>query len=257
MNEYITKNLGLIMLVSIIVTMGLTYWFGIRSLDRVIGTKQENIQQSVTIRENRERQLGKLGEYENQYNRILEEEEKLGVFTEKGHMIDFIKQLEALAKEKGVKIVIEAREAPPVTKAPVKAAATDAEKTAETGGAEKPDAKKKDPSIIGNLPTQEYTRLALRVSGETGKVIEYLHLVETLPVALDVIALDAVRKERELSSVETVAQDPVPVTEAVTHEDAGLFVVVPEPVIVPVKAPEHFFELEVVADTIVYHHPNR
>ncbi len=257
MNEYITRNLGLIMLVGIIVTMGLTYWFGIRSFDRVIGAKQENIQQSVTIRENRERQLGKLGEYENQYNRILEEEGKLGVFTEKEHMIDFIKQLEALAEERGVKIVIEAREAPPVAKAPVKAAATDAEKTAEAGGAEKVDVKKKDPSIISNLPTQEYTRLALRVSGETEKVIEYLHLVETLPVALDVIALDAVRKERELVSIEAAAQNPVPAPEAATHEGSGLFVVAPESAVVPVKAPEYFFELEVVADTIVYHHPNR
>lgn len=256
MNEYIKKNLGLIMLLGIIVTMGLTYWFGIRSLNSVIGNKQENIQKSIAIRENRERQLGKLSEYESQYNRILEEEEKLGVFTEKEHMIDFIKQLEALAKEKGVKIVIEAREAPPVTKAPVKPAA-DAEKAAEAGGAEKVDTKKKDTSIIGNLPTQEYTRLALRVSGETKKVIEYLHLVETLPVALDVIALDAVRKERELQSVEAESsQNPAPAPETVTHEEAGLFVAVPEPA-APIREPEHFFELEVVADMIVYHHPNR
>lgn len=257
MNEYIKKNLGLVMLIGIVVTMGLTYWFGVRYLDDIIAAKRENIQKSVTIRENRERQLRKLGEYESQYDRILEEEEKLAVFTEKEHMIDFIKQLEALAKEKGVKIVIEAREAPPVTKAPAKAASTDAEKTAETGGAEKADAKKKDPSIIGNLPTQEYTRLALRVSGETRKVIEYLHLVETLPVALDVIALDAVRKERELQSVEAGSvPNPAPAPEAVTREDAGLFVAIPEPV-APAKALESFFELEVVADTIVYHHPNR
>lgn len=257
MNEYIKKNLGLIMLVGIIVTMGLTYWFGVRFLNGVIAGKQENIQKSVTIRENRERQLSKLAEYEAQYDRILQEEEKLGVFTEKEHMIDFIKQLEALAKENDVKIVIEARESAPVTKAPVKAAATDAEKTAEAGGVEKSDTKKKDPSIIGNLPTQEYTRLALRVSGDTKKVVKYLHLVETLPVALDIIAVDAIRKERELQRVEAVAQNPSPAPESTTHEGAGLFVVVPEPVAEPEKPTETFFELEVVADTIVYHHPNR
>lgn len=247
MNEYIKKNLGLVMLVGIILTMILTYWFGIRFLDGVIMSKQEGIQKSVAIRENRERQLGKLGEYENQYNRILEEEEKLGVFTEKEHMIDFIKQLEALAEEHGVKIVIEAREAIVVKTPPAKAtpAATEAEKAADAGSAEKVDAKKNQ-SIAGSLPTQEYTRLAVRVSGDTKKVIEYLHLLETLPVALDVISLDAVRKEKELST-ETTS-----IPEAVTHQDSGLFVVASEPESEKKKT-EPFFELEVIADTIVYH----
>jgi hypothetical protein len=251
MNEYLKKNLGLVMLVAILIAMGLVYWFGIRMMGDVIAHEQNDIQKAIAVRENRERQLGKLQEYQDQYDTILRDEDTLKVFTEKEHMIDFIKQLEGLAQESGVHIVIEAREGAPVKPAAKVAADTDKSDVPDT--AAKTNAKK-DKSIIGNLPTQEYTRLALRVSGDTKKVIQYIHKVETLPVALDVIALDATRKEREITRVNApAAAAPVVTPEAMTREGSGLFVAVPETTPTPESITPAAFNLEVVADMIVYH----
>lgn len=240
------------------VSMVCTYWLGIHVLGLRIIDRQEDIQQALVLRENRERQLGKLEEYQSQYDRILKDEEKLTVFTSRENMIHFIKQLEGLAKESDVHITIEARESVvPKTGKPV---IPDADKKSDEKTSAQADAKKKDLSILGNLPTTEYTSLALHVSGESKKVMVYLHKVETLPVALDIIALDALRKEKEPSKDEPqpVVVVPPPVSVPVStpdqtgHEAAGLFVIAsgvaaPE----PLRGPA--FELEVVADTVIYH----
>lgn len=252
MNEYINRNTGLIMLIVIIALMGLTYWFGIRSISAIIASEKEDIQKSITIRENRERQLGKTQEYQNQYDAILKDEDKLRVFTEKEHMIDFIKQLEGLANERGVSIIIETRDNTPVKA--VSSKSTAPSEGQDIGG--KTAAAKADPSILGNLPTQEYTHLALKVSGDTKSVISYIHEVETLPVALDVIAIDSTRKEKEIQEPVSPGPAPseIPAGDSPEHGGVGLFVVNPisaSPVVQTV--PKQAFELQVVVDTIVYH----
>lgn len=248
MIEYINKNTGLIMLITIVMIMGLTYWFGIRSISGMIDSEKEGIQKSITTRENRERQLGKLQEYQDQYDAIVKDEAKLGVFTQKERMIDFIKQLEGLARERGVSISIETRDNAPPAKPISKSTIPEGESVGD-----KKTAAKADKSIIGNLPTQEYTHLALKVSGDTKKVIAYIHEVETLPVALDVIALDASRKEKEMMTPSTSAVSETPVVGLSGHDGAGLFVVNPiSAPVIPVE-PQKSFELEVIADTVVYH----
>jgi hypothetical protein len=101
--------------------------------------------------------------------------------------------------------------------------------------------------------------LGLRVTGETKKVVKYLHKVEMLPVALDMVSIEAIRKENANFSEKTV-QVPVPNQ---ASDLAVLSVESTEPQTNPFAIPEiadleskpavNAFELEVTAGLVVYH----
>lgn len=264
MNGIFKQKYGLILFISIFTAMSVTYWFGIRKVMEIIRVERDDIQKMLVIRENREHQLSRLAEYDVQYETIVQDEKWLDVFTARDNMIEFVRRLESLAEEEGVVVVLEAREAPKSLKKIqtaadlVKADKKESdEKGAESATKEKQD--KKDPSILESLPSTTYTYLGLRVTGETKKVVRYLHKVEMLPVALDMVSIEAIRKENTNFSEKTV-QAPVPNP---ASDSAVLSVESTEPQINPFAIPEiadleskpavNAFELEVTAGLVVYH----
>jgi len=258
MNGFLRQKYGLILLVAISVAMGLTYWFGIRKMVETIRAERDEIQELRVIRENRNHQLSRLEEYGVQYARIMDDEKWLTVFTVRDNMIEFVRRLESLAEEGGVAVMLEVREVPkPSKKAKVgvKPVKTD-EKEEEKGEATEAvgDKKeKKETSILESLPSTTFTYLGLRVTGETEKVVRYLHKVETFPMALDVISIEALREENPLFEA---GQQPVPV------QRAGIFDV-PADSISPSSASQagilagesimNAFEVQVTANLVVYH----
>lgn len=264
MNGFFKQKYGLILFVGIFIAMGLTYWFGIRKMVDAIRTERDDIQRMLVIRENRNHQLGRLEEYDAQYERIVNDEKQLDVFMGRDNMVEFVRQLESLAEEEGVSVVLEAREAPKPTKKKPASKPVD-EKNSGKNDAEVPTDKKekKDPSIFESLPSNTYTYLGLHVIGETEKVVRYLHKVETFPIALDIIAIEALRKENPDFSQERESEKPVSVEEqgaplistdeSVSQEEGrDIFAEVPEE-IVSKKSETKAFRVEVTADLVVYH----
>ncbi len=272
MNEYFKQKDGLILFLCILLAMGLAYWFGIRVMFTRIHDERDAIQTMRVVRENRIRQLGRLGDLSAQYDRIVRDEGLLDIFVAKDHMIDFVKRLEVMAREGRVEITIEAREVliPKSTK-PVSAAAKKADAspsgTDSDTASGKPAAKPK--SILETLTSKSLTRLGVQIQGETADVVTYLHRLETLPFAMDVIGVDATRVEKvELkedkkipasvavvntaSTLNPASTDTPSVLPAEGEPDNDPFAEPPVTVAAPV-APEHHFILKLVADVVVYH----
>lgn len=107
--------------------------------------------------------------------------------------------------------------------------------------------------------------------GKTADVVDYLHKLENLPFALDVIAVDAARIEKELVEEEVAPASPavdlgstlnpassngpdavVETAEVNTDLFAAPVAVAPPSVVAPLP-PKRFFTLEAVADVVIYH----
>ncbi len=260
MNGFLRQKYGLILLVAISVAMGLTYWFGIRKMVETIRVERDDIQRMLVIRENRSHQLSRLEEYGDQYARIVNDEKWLNVFTARDEMIGFVRRLESLAEEGDVAVVLEVREVPkPSKKAKtvVKPVKTD-EKEEEKGEATEAvgDKKeKKETSILESLPSTTYTYLGLRVIGETEKVVRYLHKVETLPVALDVVSVETVRRENPLFLKEEEYRRQASIRQSIAPEVSTdtLLVPVPEENGTEEKSVMNAFEVQITANLVVYH----
>jgi hypothetical protein len=268
MNGLLKQKYALALLLAILMAMGLTYWFGIWKTVRHIRDARDEIQKMLVIRENRNHQLARLEEYRSQYEAILRDEKWFDAFTARERMIEFVRRLESLAEENGVVVTLEAREAPKAPLKKVTKPAASAEKTNEKGDDEggsavstKDKPEKKETSILEGLSSFTYTLLGLRVTGKTENVIRYLQRVETLPVALDVVALEAVRKENLNFSDEEVLE---PIR---NQEEEVAVLVTPEEVLQGTENPfslqdnptpethlaQNAFELEVNASLVVYH----
>lgn len=265
MNGFFKRKYGAVLCFGIFIAIGLTYWFGIKKVVENIRVQRDAIQEILVARENRNHQLGRLAEYDSQYEKILDNEKLFDIFTTRDNMIEFVRRIESLAEENDVNVVLEAREVPKIPKK--SKASVDAKKTNEkdeVGGTATPNDKdtKKDRSIIENLPSKTYTYLGLHVTGETEKVIAYLNKVETLPIALDIVSVDALRKEN--SSFEDIqkrqsllAQDNSLSNglenESTTQVNGNPFSI-PETQNSPKESVRaHAFELEVTANLVVYH----
>jgi Tfp pilus assembly protein PilO len=193
---------------SLFAVIGLVAWFGIRLLLSTIQTKMDVIQQHAVTREYRERQLDKLPELEAQHALIAQHADSLGIILTKDRLIGFIEALERVARDEGVKIKIESREnafleskvtviekkANPSNPAP----ASDT-KGEDQGGTEKKKASAaKETGIITELPLKKYLRLTISLSGEYKNIVRYVHRLESLPYALDIIGMDLRVKPEEV-----------------------------------------------------------
>ena len=279
MNIFLVRKSGVLMLLGILVAMVLLYWFGIRVVLSKIEAGKEKIQETIALREHRERRLARLDEFAEEYDRIIREEHTLDVIIEQDRMIDFVKQLETLANENAVSIVIEAR---PAIKAPApakpKASTTTKDDEAPKESAPVKPEKKKEVGIIDTLPSYEATRLMLRVTGETARVFEYLNKVEALPFALDIISIEALRKEVskeenkssvansssqiQMSSPTIVSgqgsgQSALVSTDALepnqSNQSVNPFTAPVDQALVRDQKPKDPFVVEVSADLVIYH----
>ncbi|MBP6889410.1 MAG: hypothetical protein KBC83_03910 [Candidatus Moranbacteria bacterium] len=260
MNRSFKQKYGFFLFVVICITIGLTYWFGIRKTIEAIKEKRDEIQKMLVIRENRVYKLSKLEEYAAQYEQITNDEKWLDIFTTRDDMIEFVRRLESLAKESDVVIVLEARSIPKSQKSTKKVPEkTTVEK--ESAGKGTAETKEKEvKSIIEGLPSSIFTYLALHITGETEKVAQYLHKVEALPVALDIISIEALRKEnpnflseenKQAISIQENNQ-VLSQTGLVPETNENPFVVL-ETIESNEESKTNFFEVEIIADLVVYH----
>lgn len=265
MNGILKQKYGLILFIGIFVAMSVTYWFGIRKVMEIIRVERDDIQKMLVTRENREYQLSRLAEYDAQYETIIRDEKWLEALMARDDMVEFVRRLESLAEEEDVVVTFEAREVPKIAKKPkvtpksTQSSEKDADAESSVSGTEKDKQTKKDPSILESLPSATYTYLGLHVTGETKKVVKYLRKVEMLPVVLDMISIDATRKENAHFS-EEISQALVPnqksdLTEASVEGEemrTNPFSI-PETADLESKPAVNAFELEVTAGLVVYH----
>lgn len=178
-----------------------------------IRAEGDEIQKILAKTENSERKISRLPEFESQYAIIRESEDRIRLMLSEDRVVDFIREIEALAGKTGGEVTIAqgAAQAP----APAKAAASKEKDGADDSVPTKPK------TIEESLPWEKSLRLKIRFSGAYAETVNFLHKVETLPYRLDVLSVDfrpAPEDERRFSvegdlfsaSPTETAAEPVP-----------------------------------------------
>lgn len=190
MNPSIHKLLPLgIIIISLLFFLALFRW-GIFPFQTQIVKKANLIEADRALQENQENRVKELPQLKEQYNLILQNEDRIDTLVSHDQVVPFIENIESLAHENTVEIIITnqdqgVKKKPAVT--PKKGAEAADDEKGETAATDK---KKKDESIMGNLPLEIYMLLRLDVRGEYANVIRFLHQMESLQYAVDIVAID-------------------------------------------------------------------
>lgn len=229
--------------IALLSLIGLIGWFGIRPFLSVIKGRMDAIQKLSVTQEYRGKQLERLPDLEKQHGLIKERAEELEIILSKERLVDFIEQLESLALSNGVDIEIESRD-----NAFLESKVTLAEK--KEGGKPVVGEKSENPAeptkrgavketgIIAELPIKKFLKLTITLTGEYRSIVRYLHQLETIPFALDVVGLNIKEhpEEGDLVAPESGALNPF-----------GEAALIP---VVPVVASK--LRLDAVFETVVY-----
>ncbi len=180
-----------IIFVSALFFIAICIW-GIFPLQDLVIEKANTIEANRTLQGNEESRIKELPQLREAYNRIVENEGKFDTLVSHDQMVPFIERIEALAHENRLEIVITNQNKVDTKK---KGASSATAKPTESkpndgGGASPSEKKKKDETILGNLPIESNISLRFDVRGGYADTLQFLHQVETLPYAVDVVALD-------------------------------------------------------------------
>jgi len=169
--------------------------------NKVIG-KANMIEAERVLQANQESRVKELPELRTQYDFILKNEDVIDTLINHDQVVPFIENIEALAHDNAVEIVITSRESG-VKKKPAASVKKGAESSVgndkSATEAEKKN-EKKDESIVGNLPLEQYMPLRFDVRGKYADAARFLHQVESLPYAVEVVALDIRRFDPDVSA---------------------------------------------------------
>lgn len=177
--------------VSVLFFVAVFAW-GILPLQDLIIQKANTIEADRALQANQESRIKELPQLRETYNRILQNEWILDTLVSHDQMVPFIERIEVLAHDGGVEISITNQGKLDPKKKPAVGGAgkpTDASTTDSVGTAPS-DKKKKDETILGNLPFDNNMALRFDVRGKYVDAFQFLHQIESLPYALDVVALD-------------------------------------------------------------------
>lgn len=205
MNPPIHKLLPVGIIVGALICFAVVFQWVVFPFQELIAKKASNIEARRTLQENQESRVEELPQLQGQYDFILQNEEKLNALVSHDQVVPFIERIESLAHDNDVEISITNQDVGVKKKAsvaPKKVADTSAEGEGSENSADK---KKKDESILGNLPFGEYMALRFDVRGEYAKVVQFLHQIESLPYAVDVVALDIRQLEIDTGSARNVS----------------------------------------------------
>lgn len=189
------KHASLLLFVLFAVAILGTAWFGIRPLERSLEGKMRGIQEFYAGRENRERQVTRLPELENQYRTIVANEKMLNVLITEDKVVDFVKTLETLASDMNVQMSILSKDEGKIIerkKLPIAVPNRDS----GSADADVPIAKQKSPDIVDDVVFGRYLRVSVEVRGQYGDIVTFLQKMETLPLGLDVVGV-AMKKASE------------------------------------------------------------
>lgn len=191
------RSFPIVMALLLFSGMGLIAWFGIRPFQGFVTEKADGIQEYYATRENREAQLKRLPDLQGQFENIKEKEGALAILLPEKNVVDFVQTLERLAKENGVWVEIRSKtgniiEEKKAAKVPVK------KTTVDTGGdSDGATPAKGTPSILDAVPFDRYLHVEVVVKGEYKTIVTFLHKMETLPIALDVIGMNMKMRDME------------------------------------------------------------
>jgi Tfp pilus assembly protein PilO len=179
-----------------------------------IASESDDIQKFRAKIENAERKISRLPELGAQFSVVKEDERKISRLLPEERAVDFIEEVERIAKDIGGGVAIAQGSA--VESAKKKAAPK--KEGVEDGAAQKKAVEAK--TIAEDLSWEKRLPLQITFSGEYAKAVNFLHKIETMSYRLDVVSVDMrpiVPEERDgrgnaTPSVAVDGAESVPVT---------------------------------------------
>lgn len=207
MNASFRKYLPILIILGFFLGMYLLWQWAIDPVKMSIRATLDRMEERRILEESVKKRLGELPVLERQYGLIREHEWMLDIFTNREDIVRFIEVLEKTAEDSGVSIAIESKE---VDKKRKPSTAKERKEAAEADDAQsKEKEKKKDESILGNLPFDEYLPFTLKVTGTYPEVALFLHRLEMISFALDVVSIEIRFLENENKEPKKVGGDLV------------------------------------------------
>ncbi len=252
MRNFIRKYNFAIVLLLMLSLMGGTLWFGIVPMYQKIISLRDDIQKEVAHKENQERQIKRLPEIKSQYDKVLSEERYFDILLTENRMVALIQTIEALANQTGTEITIQSNAAKFEDLVKKKSSSDkSAEKTGE-GSSEEANKEAAKKTLTNPLPYPDYLRLTLTVKGDYTEIVAFLHELETLPVALDVLGVEVrqpIRSDNigqgDVRSVNPFVAEGDVAASSESGEKKGEEV--PAEIAAPISP-----QLEAVFDTVIY-----
>jgi hypothetical protein len=167
---------------------------------------------------------------------VENKEDQLKIVILRSKIVDLIKDVEALAKEAGIDIVIDTNDQDiniaNANKAKKPAAASD---------------KETEKTLLESLPSENRIMVSIRLSGAYGSIVRFMQKLESMPYETDVVAVDV----SVLQSTTTNSQSRVNMFAsseiAAPAADTANATVVPTP-----APPQKELRVQAIVDTAVY-----
>ncbi|NTV55128.1 MAG: hypothetical protein HGA16_01350 [Candidatus Moranbacteria bacterium] len=158
------------------------FFIATKPLKEKIVAENDEIQKFYAKTENDQQKISQLPEFRNQSVMIGNDESKLRLMLPEGRVVDFIREVEGIAKSTGGTVTIAKGDSlEEIRKAMVPAPAS-------TGDG-KPQGKT-DLDLLKGLPDGKTIGLTLTFSGAYADAVDFLHKVDTSPYFLDVLSLE-------------------------------------------------------------------
>jgi hypothetical protein len=183
MNVRLTKFERPLLLYATALAVGTVVLFllATKPLKEKIVAENDEIQKFYAKTENDQQKISQLPEFRNQSVMIDNDEPKLRLALPESRVVDFIREVEGIAKSTGGAVTIAKGESlEEIRKAmvPVPVSAADGTGTKETF------------DLLKGLPEGKTIGLTLTFSGVYADAVDFLHKVDTAPYFLDVLSLE-------------------------------------------------------------------
>jgi uncharacterized protein YxeA len=149
-----------------------------------INFRVDEIQEKITKQENEKKKMQEMPKFQNQNELIKEKESSIPVLFSKDNAVTLIEKLENLAQETNNQIEIQLSD--DISGDRPKSTASNEKNSKE---------KTKDTSIMGNLPSQNYLDIKVKLTGDYDGFVEFLNKIENLDYYSDVVSLQIIAKD--------------------------------------------------------------
>lgn len=162
----------------------LLVFFAAKPLFEEIENNFDAIEKEKADKEEMRRKLGEFDEIQRQAEKIQEQEKILEITLKKEQIVQFVQELEDIAKNTGNEISIETKDKETLEK--------------EMQKRKKDEKSKEEEGIMDSLPSENYLYFTIKSEGEYGNLINFINKIENLKYYSDIVSFD-INKEIPLA----------------------------------------------------------
>ncbi|MDO8529571.1 MAG: hypothetical protein Q7S18_02800 [bacterium] len=167
-----------------LLSVGAAYFFAIKPLILRTGEENDRIQGVISDQENRQERISKIPVFNDQFEKIKGEEDKIKISLAGDNVVELIKKIESISEATGNEVKIEVAPDQVNKKAPVKS---------------KKDNDKASKNLVGNLPGEKYITISVTIQGDYESMMNFVRKLENMNYYSDIISFKIAKTKENLS----------------------------------------------------------